>query len=64
MLQRRAEFAMRNYLCRWRDHVERRQAQNNFLYGVVQRKRERQMRRAYVLWLSFAKRDSLLERYE
>lgn len=64
LVMRRAEHAMRHYLCRWRDFVERRQAQNNFLYGVVQRRRERQLRRAYVLWLSFCKRDSLLERYE
>ena len=35
LVHRRAEFQMRHYLCRWRDFVERRQAQNNFLYGVV-----------------------------
>lgn len=62
--QRKGEFTMRHFMCKWRDFVERRQAQNNFLYGVVQRKRDRQLRRAYVLWLSFCKRDNLLERYE
>ena len=35
LVHRRAEFQMRHFLCRWRDFVERRQAQNNFLYGVV-----------------------------
>lgn len=38
---RRADHNLRHFLCRWRDFVERRQAQDNFLYGVVQRRRER-----------------------
>ena len=64
VVDRKADLSVRHYLCRWRDFVEKRQAQDNFLYAIMQRKRERAIRRAYVLWLSFCKRDQLLERYE
>ena len=35
VVDRKADLSMRHYLCRWRDFVEKRQAQDNFLNAIM-----------------------------
>lgn len=58
------DVKLRHYLCRWRDFVERRQAQDDFLLSVCHKRKMRMYRRAFVMWLSHAKREEMAEKYE
>ena len=64
IINNKTNFKLKHFLCKWRDYVEMKQSQSNFLYAVTERKYERTTRRSFVLWLSFCKRDKLLEKYE
>jgi len=58
------DVTLRHYLCRWRDYVERRQAQDEFLLSTCFKRKQRQVRRAFVLWLTFTKRETLQQKFE
>ena len=49
------DTVLRNYLCRWRDFVETRAAQDDFIKSVCFRRAHRMQRKAFITWLSWQK---------
>ena len=55
---------LRKFMCRWRDFVELRHFQQDFLEQTMNRKRQRNLRNGFVRWLAVTKKQGLDERYE
>lgn len=64
ILTKRQAHQARNAISKWQDYVQLCQARESSVYSIVTKKYERSLRRAYVLWLSFVKRENLNKRYE
>ena len=64
MLESKKDLQLRRYLCKWRDFIELRQAQHDFMKTVMTRKRLRLQRQGFIMWLGFVKKLGLDERYE
>jgi len=56
--------ALRNYLCKWRDFVELKQTQTDFMYSITSRRRQRLLRKGFVRWMTFASQEDKAEKFE
>ncbi|CDW85127.1 UNKNOWN [Stylonychia lemnae] len=64
VLQSKQDLQLRTYLCKWRDFIELRQYQQDFMFSVMHRKRQRNVRQGFVRWLAITKKAQLEERYD
>ena len=58
------DVTLRNYLCRWRDYTETRNAQDDFLKAICFRRTHRLQRKAFVTWLSTMKQQDMRDRQD
>ena len=64
MTETKEARVMRRFICQWRDVCLKTENQQDFLFTIMQRKKKRQMRQGFILWLAYSKRQNLEERYE
>ena len=50
------ERCLRQYICKWRDAVLLRQAQQSFLHMISERNERNRLQRGFVMWLAYCKK--------